>query len=189
MMPLFSAALRLHRQQRALLRRNRTLVIILWLAASVTGIAVAFSRTADSDAANLAFDQAKVSPIMIHSLGQPIRLSSFAFGDLEIRGSGGQASVSFSVYGPRGRGTLHADAVRFHRLIKPYPRRTIQCCVNLRAQTASSPCRRQTHEPHTGFSFVGTGFQTSSLAALRSSLAHLRQLTTATGHSSSRSDP
>ncbi len=51
---------------------------------------------------------------MIHSLGQTIRRSTFAFGDLETRGSGGRG-VSFSVYGPRGRGTLHADAVRFHR--------------------------------------------------------------------------
>jgi len=114
-MALFPAALKYHRQQVARLRRNRSLVFTLWLAASLAGTILAFTRTANSDAAKLAFDQAKVSPIMIHSLGEPIRRCPFAFGDLETRGSGGQASVSFSVFGPFGRGTLRADAVRFHQ--------------------------------------------------------------------------
>lgn len=112
---LLPAALKYHREQMARLRRNRTLVLTLWLSACLAGTVLAFMRTANSDAAKLAFDQAKISPIMIHSLGQPMRRSPFALGDLETRGSEGQASVSLSVYDPRGRGTLYADAVRFQR--------------------------------------------------------------------------
>jgi len=76
---------------------------------------LAFTRTANSDAAKLAFDQAKVSPIMIHSL-EPIRALPFAFGDLETRRDlEGQARCPSQVFGPFCRGTLRAEAVRFQR--------------------------------------------------------------------------
>ncbi len=114
-MALLPSVLKFHSQQLAQLRRNRMFVFTLSLGACFAGTALAFTRTAYSDAAKLAFEQAKISPVTIRSLGEPLRRSSLAFGDLETHGSGGQASVSFSVYGPRGRGTLYADAARFHR--------------------------------------------------------------------------
>lgn len=114
-MALFPAALKFHRAQLALLRRNRMPVIVLWLAACVAGIGLAFLRTANSDPAKLAFIQAQTSPIVIRSLGEPLRRGHLVFGDLETHGSKGEASVSLTVYGPRGKGRIYADAVRLDR--------------------------------------------------------------------------
>ena len=114
-MALIPSVLKFHRQQLAQLYRNRVLVFTLLLGACLAGAALAFTRTANSDAAKLAFDRAKVNPIVVRNLGQPLQRSLLAFGEIETRSSGGEASISFLVYGPHGRGTLYADAVRFHR--------------------------------------------------------------------------
>ncbi len=114
-MALLPSAIEFHREQLGHFRRNRTLVFALWIAASIAGTLLAFVRTAESDTAKLAFAQATANPIVILDLGQPLRRSPLAFGDLETHGSNGVASVSLSVYGPRGRGTLYADAVRFNQ--------------------------------------------------------------------------
>ncbi|HZC24951.1 MAG TPA: cytochrome c oxidase assembly factor Coa1 family protein [Candidatus Binatia bacterium] len=85
------------------------------VAAFLAGTLLSFVRTANSDAAKLVFVRTQSSPIAIRSLGEPLRRNYFAFGDLETHGSKCEASVFLTVYGPRGRGTLYADAVRFDR--------------------------------------------------------------------------
>lgn len=114
-MALLPAALKLHRDQLALLSKHRMPVVILFLAASIAGVALPFLRAANSDAARLAFLQAQASPSALRSLGVPLRRSRFVFGDVETHGARGEASLSLAVYGPRGAGRLHADAVRVDR--------------------------------------------------------------------------
>lgn len=114
-MALLTSARKYHRNQFTLLRRNGGVVIVLWLGACAAGFVWAFVGTSNSDPARLAFAQAETSSVALHNLGYPLRRSYLAFGDLETHGSKGEASVSLTVYGPRGRGTLYADAVRLNR--------------------------------------------------------------------------
>lgn len=106
--------LKFHRIQLGLLRRNRKLVLALLLIACFGGIVLPFTRTASCDVANLAFAQAKISPVVIRNLGLPLRRGSLVFGSLESHGSRGEASLSISICGPFSHGTLYADAVRFN---------------------------------------------------------------------------
>lgn len=114
-MALLPSILKFHRNQVVLLRRHRSTVLLLLILTSIGGIVLPFVRTANSDAAKLAFDLARESPAAIHSLGQPLERSSLVFGDFMAYGSKGAVTISFAVRGPRGRGTLYADVVRFDR--------------------------------------------------------------------------
>ncbi len=113
-MALLPDVLKFHRIQLGLLRRNRKLVFALLLIACLCGIVLPFIRTASCDVANVAFGQARISPIAARNLGLPLGRGSLAFGNLESHGSQGEASLSVSIHGPRSRGTLYADAVRFN---------------------------------------------------------------------------
>lgn len=112
-MALLPNVLKFHHIQFGLLRRNRNLVVVLLVTVCFAGIVLPFIRTATCDVANLAFVQATISPAATHNLGLPLRRGSLAFGDLESHGSQGEASLSLSIHGSHGRGTLYADAVRF----------------------------------------------------------------------------
>ncbi len=113
-MALLPDVLKFYRIQLGLFRRNRKLVLVLLLTACLGGIVLPFIQTASCDVSNLAFAQAKISPIAIRNLGLPLGRGSLVFGNLESHGSKGEASLSVSIYGPRSRGTLYADAVRFN---------------------------------------------------------------------------
>lgn len=113
-MALPSFMVNYHRGQLGLLRRHWKITFILWITACAGGVMLAFVRTSTSDAARLAFAQAKTSPIVADRLGLPVHRSPLAFGEVEVHGSAGYASVSFSVYGPHGWGILYADAIRHH---------------------------------------------------------------------------
>lgn len=113
-MALLPEVLKFHHGQLGLYRRHRKLVLSLLLIVSLGGTVLPFIQTATCDVANLAFAQAKASPAATRILGFPLRRGSLAFGDLESHGSQGEASLSLSIYGSHGRGTLYADAVRFN---------------------------------------------------------------------------
>lgn len=87
----------------------------LFLSTCSGGFAVGFVRTASSDVAKLAFAQVQTNPAALKSLGQPLKRSYLVFGDLETHGSKGEASLSLTIYGSRGRGKVYADAVRLDR--------------------------------------------------------------------------
>lgn len=112
-MALLPDVLKFHRIQLGLLRRNRTLVLALLLVACIGGVVLPFIRTSTCDVADLAFAQAKISPVPIRNFGMPLRRGLLALGNLESHGSQGEASLSLPIYGPHGRGILDADAVRF----------------------------------------------------------------------------
>ncbi len=113
-MALLPDVLKLHRIQLGLLRHNRTLVLVLLLIACIGGIVLPFIRTSTCDVANLAFAQAKMSPVTIRNLGMPLQRGLLAFGDLELHGSQGEASLSLPIYGQYNRGILCVDGVRFN---------------------------------------------------------------------------
>jgi hypothetical protein len=107
--------IKFHRSQLGLYRRHRKLVLAVLAIACLGGIVLPFIQTATCEVANLAFAQAKTSPAVTRNLGFPLRRGPLAVGNLESRGSEGEASLSFSIYGPFGRGVLYADAVRFNQ--------------------------------------------------------------------------
>lgn len=111
-MALLPSVLEFHRNQTDLLRRHCSVVFLLLLLVSITGIALPFVRTANSDAAKLAFTTASESPAAIRSLGSPLERSSLVFGDFVTYGSRHAVSFSFAMLGPHGRGMLFADAVQ-----------------------------------------------------------------------------
>ena len=112
-MALLPEVLKFHQGQLGLYRHHRKLVLALLAIACLGGIVLPFVETATSDAAGLAFAQAKASPAATRTLGLPLRRSSLAFGFLETHRSRGEASLSFTIYGPHGSGILYANAVRF----------------------------------------------------------------------------
>ena len=113
-MAVLPDVLKFHHSQLGLYRRHRKLVLVVLAIACLGGIVLPFVQTATCDVANLAFAQAKISPVVIRSLGLPLRRGSLVFGDLESHGSQGEASLSLPIYGQYNPGTLYADAVRFN---------------------------------------------------------------------------
>ena len=113
-MALLPDVLKFHHSQIGLYRRHRKLVLVFLAIACLGGIVLPFVQTATCDVASLAFAQAKTSPVAVRNLGAPLRRGSLAVGTLETHRSQGEASLSFTVYGPHGSGILSADAVRFN---------------------------------------------------------------------------
>ena len=113
-MALLPEVLKFHHGQLGLYRRHRKLVLALVFIACWGGIVLPFVQTATCDVANLAFAQAKTSPVATRNLGFPLRRGPLAFGTLETHHSQGEASLSFTIYGPHGSGILYTDAVRFN---------------------------------------------------------------------------
>lgn len=112
-MALLPDVLKFHRIQLGLLRRHRNRILTLFLIVCFGGIVLPFIRTSTCDVANLAFAQARISPVVTRNLGLPLRRSSLAFGNFESHRSQSEGSLSLSISGPYSRGTLYADAVRF----------------------------------------------------------------------------
>jgi len=113
-MALLPDVIKFHHSQLGLYRRHRKLILVLLAIACLGGIVLPFVQTATSDVASLAFAQAKTSPVAIRNLGTPLRRGPLAAGTLQTHRSQGEASLSFSIHGPHGSGTLYADAVRFN---------------------------------------------------------------------------
>jgi hypothetical protein len=66
----------------------------------------------NSDAAQLALHQAETNPIVVRSIGAPLRTGWLVSGSINIRGQGGEAELALSVVGPKGKGTLYTTAIR-----------------------------------------------------------------------------
>lgn len=66
-----------------------------------------------SDAYAMAIAQAKANPEVIQALGEPIEEGFFVSGSINTAGSSGTASLTCPIHGPKGKGTVYVEAVRF----------------------------------------------------------------------------
>jgi hypothetical protein len=97
-------------QRRGWLRAHRKLVLVLWLGLAVSGALMGFALMRSSDAVKLAIATAKSNPALVERLGQPLKTGWFVAGSIEITPASGHAELAIPVSGPKGRGTIYAEA-------------------------------------------------------------------------------
>ncbi len=66
-----------------------------------------------SDAYRMAIARAKANPEVVRALGEPIEEGFFVSGSIQTAGSSGSASLTCPIRGPKGKGTVYVEAVRF----------------------------------------------------------------------------
>jgi hypothetical protein len=71
-----------------------------------------FSILRNSSAAQLALHQAEANPIIVRTIGAPLKTGWIVSGTVNVRGPGGEAELAIPVIGPKGKGTLYTMAVR-----------------------------------------------------------------------------
>jgi hypothetical protein len=69
-----------------------------------------FALMRSSDAVKLAIATAKSNPALVERLGQPLKTGWFVAGSIEITPASGHAELAIPVSGPKGRGTIYAEA-------------------------------------------------------------------------------
>ena len=84
------------------------LVLSLGLAASfVYGV---FFLIRNSDAAKLAIATSESNPMLIERLGQPMKTGWFVTGSVQVSTESGHAELTIPISGPKGAGTVYAEA-------------------------------------------------------------------------------
>lgn len=76
-------------------------------------IAIVFGAMKSSDAYKMALARAKADPRVISALGSPIEDGFFPMGKTNVSGTSGQADMTVSLSGPKGKGTLYFVASKF----------------------------------------------------------------------------
>ncbi|MFN8012397.1 MAG: cytochrome c oxidase assembly factor Coa1 family protein [Holophagaceae bacterium] len=71
------------------------------------------SMMKSSDAYRMAIARAKANPKVVQALGEPIEEGLFVSGSIHTAGSSGSASLTCPIHGPKGKGTVYVEAVRF----------------------------------------------------------------------------
>ena len=66
-----------------------------------------------SDAYKMALSRAKADPRVMNALGSPIEDGLFPMGKTNLNGTSGQADMTVSISGPKGKGTLYFVASKF----------------------------------------------------------------------------
>jgi len=75
-------------------------------------VLMASSLMKSSDAYRQALDHAKANPAVIEALGKPIEPGFFASGSVNVSGASGHAELSIPLSGPKGSGTVYAEATK-----------------------------------------------------------------------------
>lgn len=66
-----------------------------------------------SEAYRMAIAKARANPEVVQALGEPIEEGFFVSGSIQTAGSSGTASLTCPIHGPKGKGTVYVEAVRF----------------------------------------------------------------------------
>jgi hypothetical protein len=82
---------------------------VLFLLVFVGIFVAVFGALKDSEAYKMTVGLLNSSPKAIQLLGQPISTGT-PTGSMNVSGSGGEASLSFSANGPQGHGTVYVEA-------------------------------------------------------------------------------
>jgi hypothetical protein len=88
--------------------------MIALFAAFVAFIAlVVMGSIKSSDAYKFALAKAQNDPRVQQRLGTPIEAGMFASGSINVSGSSGKADLTIPISGPKGKGSIYADATKF----------------------------------------------------------------------------
>jgi hypothetical protein len=96
--------------RRSWLRTHWKLALAVWLGLAFSGAAAGILLTSNSDVTKLAVATAQSSPKLSERLGQPLKRGWFVSGSVEFTPASGHAELAIPVSGPKGSGTLYAEA-------------------------------------------------------------------------------
>jgi hypothetical protein len=98
------------RSRRGWLRAHWKLVLTIWLGLALSGAAGAFIWLRSSDATKLAIRTAESNPALVEYLGSPLKTGLFVSGNIEVTPVAGHAELAIPISGPKGSGTIYAEA-------------------------------------------------------------------------------
>jgi len=96
--------------RRSWLRTHWRLALAVWLGLVFSGAVAGMVLTSNSDVAKLAVATAQSNRKMAGRLGQPLKRGLFVSGSIEVTPASGHAELAIPVSGPKGSGTLYAEA-------------------------------------------------------------------------------
>lgn len=89
------------------------LTVVLLIVGFVTAtMFFAFSMMKSSDAFKLAFAKAQASPMVVETLGEPIKSGLIVSGNINVNGPAGAADLAIPISGPKGDGTVYLKATK-----------------------------------------------------------------------------
>jgi len=98
------------------LRAHWKVVLTIWLGLALSGAAVAFMWLRSSDVTKLALTTAESSPALVEYLGSPLKTGLFVSGNIEVTPVAGHAELAIPISGPKGTGTIYAEARKWDGL-------------------------------------------------------------------------
>lgn len=117
--PVFGDPTQVNRENRAAVGKGFFMgcggcfaIVAGFFALIIGGFAIVMFFFANSDVCKEALVKANASGAVRAALGTPLERGWMLGGSINVNGSEGSANVSFSVSGPKGKGTLHLEAVR-----------------------------------------------------------------------------
>jgi len=84
--------------------------LTLFIAFVVSIALIVFSAMKSTDVYKDALARAKADSVVIDALGQPIKEGLLVSGNTNVNGAAGEANLSISISGPKGKGTIYAAA-------------------------------------------------------------------------------
>src|SRR5882724_1615137 len=84
--------------------------LTLFIAFVVSIALIVFSAMKSTDVYKDALARAKADSVVIDALGQPIKEGLLVSGNTNVNGAAGEATLSISISGPKGKGTIYAAA-------------------------------------------------------------------------------
>jgi hypothetical protein len=85
-------------------------IVILFVAFVGSIVIIVFSAIKSTDPYKDAFAKAKMHLAVIEALGSPIKEGFFVSGNTNVNGAAGEANLSISISGPKGKGTIYVKA-------------------------------------------------------------------------------
>lgn len=104
------------KSHRGWLRAHWKLVLTIWLGLALAGAAAAFIGLRSSDATKLAIRTAESNPVLVESLGSPLKAGLFLSGNIDVTPVTGHAELAIPISGPKGTGTIYAEARKWDGL-------------------------------------------------------------------------
>ena len=86
-------------------------VVVVFVGLMVAGVGVAFIALRNSEAYTIGVSKVESNRESVAALGTPIS-TGMPSGNISTTGPSGFANISFSVTGPKGKGTVYVDAVK-----------------------------------------------------------------------------
>ncbi len=96
--------------RRSWLRTHWKLMLVVWLGLALSGAIAAFLMIGNSEAAKLAIATPQSNPALAERLGYPLKTGWFVSGSIEVTPASGHAELAIPISGPKGSGTIYAEA-------------------------------------------------------------------------------